>query len=255
MKTIGRAAGLPGESVTGVLHDNHGRLWAVARGLYVATDAQAETFEPVAAPTADTFRSIFQDREGTYWIGTAGNGAIRMRPSAFRNIPAGGFTVNDSVRSITRDAEGNLWAGLPGRGVVRVAPDGKNTNIETGTGRDGDIWSVFAAKDGTTWIGTRGALFTWRQGMLKKFPEYTAVRVSMRIAPARSGWARESRRVPLPRRRFHGHGGNDRRERFRRHGLRRGCRGRALDWHQRPAHPVKRRQYDLVPTAARKFPT
>ena len=176
LKTFGRAAGLPAEGIASIKSDDQGRLWVVARGLFVAENTEADSFAAVGNPAGDTCRNIFQDREGSYWIGTAGNGVVRMRPSAFRNLPAGGASLNDSVRTITRDREGFLWTGLPGRGLMRVAPDGTATPIDTGAGRDADVWSVYAASDGAVWIGTRGSLFRWREGRLEKFPRPSAVR-------------------------------------------------------------------------------
>ncbi|HEX2854464.1 MAG TPA: response regulator [Opitutaceae bacterium] len=177
LKSFGAAEGINNETVTGIHVDLRGRLWISARSLFVAESVNAESFQQVAVPSAvNSLRSLMQDREGTYWIGTSGNGVIRMRPSAFENIPAGGTTLNDGVRTVTRDTQGFLWTGLPGQGLARVSPSGIATHVETGPGADSDIWSVYGARDGTVWIGTRGALFHWDRGAMTKFPEYKLVR-------------------------------------------------------------------------------
>ncbi len=177
LRTFGKADGLTNESVTGIYKDAEGLMWIVARGLYIATDATAESFRAVEVPAAENVRSIIQDREGTYWLGTSGTGLVRMRKSAFRNIPSGAKNLNDGVRALTKDAAGNLWTALPGQGLARITPTGETTSIYTGTGRNAEVWTVYAAQDGALWIGTRGELLRWREGALENFPGHVQTRV------------------------------------------------------------------------------
>jgi signal transduction histidine kinase/CheY-like chemotaxis protein/ligand-binding sensor domain-containing protein len=176
LHAFGRAEGLNNETVTSAFLDQDRRFWIVSRGLFVAESANAETFRFVNSPQSSTARTLTQDREGTYWLGTSGNGVLRMRASAFETIADGGITLEEPVRSVTRDRDGYLWNALPNRGLARVSPEGTTEIIETGSGYDADVWSVYATNEGSVWIGTRGALFQWRNGKLKRFPNYTFVR-------------------------------------------------------------------------------
>jgi signal transduction histidine kinase/ligand-binding sensor domain-containing protein/DNA-binding response OmpR family regulator len=177
LKLFGPAEGINPDIVTDMTVDQRGRVWVSGRALYVAESVEAEKFQHIPVPgTVNSVRSLMEDREGSYWIGTSGNGVIRMRPSAFENIPAGGATIHDSVRTVTRDAEGYLWTGLPGQGLARISPNGVVTKVETGPGIDADIWSVYGTRDGAVWIGTRGGLFRWDKGAMTNFPEHKLVR-------------------------------------------------------------------------------
>ncbi len=181
-RTFGREQGLGTEAVTYLYTDRQGRLWVAARYLFMAESADAETFVQVPVPGVEYSRTLMQDHEGTFWIGTSGSGVARMRPSAFRMVSPPNRPGPEGVRSVARDSSGTLWAGLPsaragGGGVARIAPDGRISNLETGTGLDADVWSVCAMADDSVWIGTRGALVVWRNGQMQRFPDQTFVRV------------------------------------------------------------------------------
>jgi signal transduction histidine kinase/CheY-like chemotaxis protein/ligand-binding sensor domain-containing protein len=177
----GREQGLTNEPVTGMMVDRQGRLWVAARFLYVAENTEAESFVQVPVPAVEFCRTLMQDHEGTFWIGTSGSGVVRLRASAFRMVSAAQGLPTESTRSVTQDGAGAIWVGLPSIGaargnVARLAPDGKISIVETGTGPDADVWTVRAVSDGSIWIGTRGALLVWRAGRLERFPQIQYVK-------------------------------------------------------------------------------
>jgi ligand-binding sensor domain-containing protein len=132
-------------------------------------------------------RSIFEDRNGTIWIGNNGEGLFRYsaRPSApagtggndtarlaqpFTNITRekklddvhykenkGCQGPLTSVWAITDDKEGNLWIATLGEGVWKY--DGKTfTNYRTKDGLGINfIWTIYRDRNDTLWFGTDGA--------------------------------------------------------------------------------------------------
>jgi len=174
----GLAQGLPEETVRALYADPHGQVWAATTRLYRLADPENGAFAEVPLPALDyNLRAIIQDHEGSYWVSSAGYGIARMQPSGFHTISVEGLLPNNVVvRTVSVDRVGNIWAALPTQGAIRIAPDGKTTVVDLGSGTRAEVWSVLAAADGSTWIGTRGALFVWREGQLKEFPRFQRIR-------------------------------------------------------------------------------
>jgi len=173
----GREHGVDTDAMTSVYADPHGRLWMADRILYVASDPEAGSFVRVPVPLSEYSRSIIQDREGSFWIGTSGDGIIRMRPSAFRMITTQEGLPKGSLRSVSVDPSGNLWSGVTTHGLVRFASDGTLSLTSVGSGRDADIWAVYASSNGDVWAGVRGPLTVLHGGALQRFPQVRYARV------------------------------------------------------------------------------
>ncbi len=160
IRAYGAEHGLGHEPVTKVWQDRQGHVWALARGLFVMPDVDAERFHLLSLPSVDHCRAILQDHEDGLWIGTAGYGISRIRRTSFKMWDASRGLPGDAVRSITSDTAGNLWAALPSGHVVRIAPDGKITPIDLPdeSGPETELWSLLHDRAGRLWIGRRGTL-------------------------------------------------------------------------------------------------
>ena len=155
----GREQGLVAEAMTDCYVDQLGHLWVTDRALYVSLDPEKDAFTHVAVPPSEYCRSVFQDREGAYWIATSGDGIVRMRASAFRLVTSQDGVPKGSMRSVSVDRNGVVWTGVSTKGLVRHRPRRcRRRDGPLGAGREVDIWSVFAASNGDVWVGTRGPL-------------------------------------------------------------------------------------------------
>jgi signal transduction histidine kinase/ligand-binding sensor domain-containing protein/CheY-like chemotaxis protein len=176
---FGQAAGIGDEQITDLMVDHSGRLWVAGRGLWVAPDPERDEFVRVEVPKVEYPRYVMEDREGTIWIGSSGDGLARMRASSFRMVNHADDVPLRRARSVTADPSGAIWAafGEAGHEVGRMAPGGSFTWLNVGTGANADVMALVAARDGAVWLGTRGALGVWRDGRLTRFPAYQNVRV------------------------------------------------------------------------------
>lgn len=168
--------GLGSDMIRNLLPDGRGRLWVFMNSLYMLETATSERFIQVALPGIENPRSITEDMEGSYWIGTAGDGIVRLRPSAFRMITGEDGLLGGNTRTVALDGKGNVWAGLGLTGVARMEPNGHTEVIATGEGSDGEVMSVQPASDGRVWIGTRAALRVWQDGKQQVFSRLQRVR-------------------------------------------------------------------------------
>ncbi len=98
-------------------------------------------------------RTLTEDHEGTFWIGTIGHGLFRMSgghpssPVALTGAP--GATVN----AIFEDIEHNLWVACED-GLLRLSLSSVN-NVGKAEGLDDeDVLTVYAAPDGDLWLAT-----------------------------------------------------------------------------------------------------
>ncbi len=199
------------EQITGVSVDRAGRLWVCAgRTLWVADNPETDSFVRVPVPAAEYPRQLFQDREGTYWIATSGDGLARMRTTPFRMANAVDHVPLQRARSVTVDADGHTWAALGAEthGLVRIAPDGTIGFVSIGGDNDADtdVQCVCASSDGGVWLGTRGSLAYWKDGQVRRFADQRNVRViyssrdgTMWFGPLARGVAyrKEERFVPV----------------------------------------------------------
>ena len=71
----------------------------------------------------NSVRFVFEDREGTLWLGTEGRGLARLRRRVFRTMAeAEGLQVS-TARSLSVDDRGRLWVGTHGGGLFRQEGD------------------------------------------------------------------------------------------------------------------------------------
>lgn len=176
---FGKQSGIGVDPVTDLMLDRAGRLWVASRGLWVAENPEVDEFTQVPVPAVEFPRFLLQDREGTYWLGSSGDGLARLRPSSFQVIKhVGDFSLARS-RSIAVEQDGSIWAAIGNENgrLIRIHPDGRASRLEVGTGLDGDITSLVLAQDGSLWMGSRGSLARWRAGQLDRFPEVQDARV------------------------------------------------------------------------------
>ena len=54
---------------------------------------------------------MFEDREGSLWVGTVGGGLNRVKPRKLTTFTTRDGLAHNVVMSLAEDAEGTLWVG------------------------------------------------------------------------------------------------------------------------------------------------
>jgi signal transduction histidine kinase len=147
---------VPDRLVNGLYEDRSGAIWIAARGGVTRVRGdQVTTFGPGEGFPAKGALSICGDRDGNLWIGTDGEGLVRMHGEAFDRLDVRDGLSNGFVPALFEDREGSLWIGS-NDGLNRL----RDTRFTAFTVREGlavdYVNALTAARDGTVWIGTDG---------------------------------------------------------------------------------------------------
>lgn len=153
--------------VTRLLPGRDGELWigTHAVGLLRLSDRGIESLDEGEGLPNNRIISLFEDREGSVWVGTNG-GLVRLGHGSFNTLTQARGLAGDYVRAVLEDARGVLWVATS-NGVSRIQGDRIET-IGAGTALEGrSALSLAAAPDGSLWVGTLsdGAM-RWRDGQL-----------------------------------------------------------------------------------------
>ena len=129
---------------------------ATDKGLVRSRGGKFETYTTRDGLSGDVVTSLYEDAEGSLWIGTNG-GVTRLSARGFDRFGASEGLNHNSVASLAGDREGNVWIGTSGGGVTKLTARSFST-LSRQEGLSGDLArTVLEGRDGTIWIGTQGA--------------------------------------------------------------------------------------------------
>jgi signal transduction histidine kinase/ligand-binding sensor domain-containing protein len=143
--------------------DRDGTLWVVSTDVFQVRNGVAT---PWAHPQLGPLhaRNIFRDREGALWIGTDGDGLIRVVNGKVLRLTTRDGLVNNFIRVIVQGRDGSLWFGTD-EGVSHWTPRGF-VNYQM---RDGLSYfstrTLIEDRSGDIWIGTDRGLSHLRTGV------------------------------------------------------------------------------------------
>lgn len=68
--------------------------------------------------------TVFQDREGNIWLGSAGKGLLKFSGKAFTHFNKQSGIPSELITSILEDPEGHLWLSTFDKGVIKMENNG-----------------------------------------------------------------------------------------------------------------------------------
>ncbi|MBL8227801.1 MAG: hypothetical protein JNL98_04970 [Bryobacterales bacterium] len=148
----------PGTDVIAIATDSDGTLLIVdAKRRNLTRFAQGKLTQMLPPEFLDsvTSRILVRDKDGNVWIGTAGQGLLRVGGrgmDSFRRVQG---LSGDTVQAIFEDREGNMW--LATRGGLDRLQNPRLARLSTLEGLSGDLVSaVVGSAKGGVWVGTVG---------------------------------------------------------------------------------------------------
>lgn len=117
----GAFAFLAGYQVRAFLETGEGLLLAgTSQGLFKITEMTVEKIELTPADSEPEIVSLYEDTEGTLWIGTNGDGLLRRDEGKTTAFTTAEGLRDNYIYSLTEDGQGNLWMST-NRGVMRIS--------------------------------------------------------------------------------------------------------------------------------------
>ena len=135
--------------------DPAGRLLAPTnRGLMRQTAAGWELIDAEQGITSNDISAVFQDREGSVWLGLLGSGLARwLGYGEWQSWTAHEGLSRESVWSITRDGNGRMWVGTQFGLNYAEEKDGRLVWKQLPVDGLEMVRALAANPDGTLWIG------------------------------------------------------------------------------------------------------
>jgi ligand-binding sensor domain-containing protein len=132
--------GVDGSVWAGTLNNG---LWRVIDGN--APDAKPHLYTKAEGLSSNQIRSLYQDFDGTLWIGTSGGGLAMFRNGVFQSYSARDGLLSDNIAHVEDDGKGSLWLSTT-RGICRIS---KQQLVDFAAGRIKALSPVnFGVQDG-----------------------------------------------------------------------------------------------------------
>ena len=156
--------------VNALLVDRGDVIWiATAGGVGRLRNGSIERFTSTDGLSSNLVLSIFEDREGSIWIGTEAGGLNLLKSKKFNTFTTREGLPNDLVKAVYQDPHGGVWIGSNGGGLT-LFKNGKFTTWTTKDGLSSDVvLSLAADATGTLWVGTPDGLNRFRDGKFQTF--------------------------------------------------------------------------------------
>jgi ligand-binding sensor domain-containing protein/signal transduction histidine kinase len=146
-----------------IYQDRDGTLWVISTDIFRVRNgvAQPYTFPQLGHIRA---RNVYRDRAGALWIGTDGDGVIRLRGKQVLHLTTKNGLIDNLIRAMLEARDGSLWF-LTDGGVSHWTSH-KFVNYEM---KDGlsffSTRAVIEDRGGDLWIGTDRGVSHMRSGV------------------------------------------------------------------------------------------
>ncbi|MBI4914624.1 MAG: diguanylate cyclase [Acidobacteria bacterium] len=203
------STGLPHNRVWGLAEtvDEAGTvsIWAGTEGGLARLDAGSDRFAPAPGFPGGSVNSVLDSREAdgsrTLWVGTYGQGLVRLNRGVWTTLRAADGMPSDfvtSLRTVADSTTGAIWAGTDGGGVARIEGGAVQRVLDIGTGLPSNaVYALFetTAETGVRalWVGTRnGGLARVKDDQWRSFqpiPQPAALPVTCLLETRENGGA------------------------------------------------------------------
>ncbi|HJW95207.1 MAG TPA: response regulator [Thermoanaerobaculia bacterium] len=157
--------------INDLFEDSRGTMWIATAptGLMRYRNGRFEQLDKSKGLPSNATHAIFEDREGSIWIGTD-NGLARLKDLKFINYTTRQGLTDDAIRVVAEAPGGGLWIGTYGGGL-NLLRDGKVTAFGEQQGLANlFIRTIAPEPNGDLWIGTDRGLGHLHDNHITMFP-------------------------------------------------------------------------------------
>jgi ligand-binding sensor domain-containing protein/signal transduction histidine kinase len=143
-------ASLPSNTVLNFFEDGERNFWIGTQSGMLRLTRSLASIVPLPKANDSDFGTIYQDRDGSFWIGSTRLYHLKDGTVSEEHLPG---LENVHVRSVYRDRSGALWVGTDGDGLYRIA-QGHTAHLTTRDGLSNNFVRVMMQdRNGTMWMG------------------------------------------------------------------------------------------------------
>lgn len=168
--------------------DPDGSVWCAegsisfaGAGLVRFNKGQISVFGEKDGLSNSNINSVFRDREGTTWLGTA-KGLNRLSKKVITAYSKQDGLIDSEVYPIYRDRAGEVWIGTS-KGLTILSNGDFNSLDSMGNSKATPenlkaqnfgvyIQALFEDSNGAMWLGTSGGLALWQHGQIKQLNKF-----------------------------------------------------------------------------------
>ncbi len=156
--------------VNAIAKDRAGSLWVAtdAKGMMRLAGGQVSSFQSRDGLSDSRVLSLFEDREGSLWVGTA-SGLDRFRDTKLTTYTVAEKLPSNQAENIIQTRDGSVYVTCRAGGLARFF----NGVVTPVTGQQGlpneFVNALFESSDGSLWMGANG-LTRYRDGKFTTYP-------------------------------------------------------------------------------------
>jgi len=178
IQTYGVVQGLPTPDIRAMYQDSKGVVWAGTQSGLARFDGQGFDAVREAGAPRDVTSVILEDRSGTLWFGTSGQGLFRYRDGSFATLTTADGLVSNWITALYEDADANLWIGSNGEGMNRLR-NGQLVSIRPADGLgDGMVQTLLEDSAGYLWMSSNRGFYRVARSELVDFAERRQSKIS-----------------------------------------------------------------------------
>lgn len=167
-------SGLPQNVVHAVIQTRDRYIWLATTGGAVRFDGTKFTVFTKKHGLPNTYLArIFEDKDGTLWVGSYGGGVCRYDNGKFKEVPSYDGTSFSYITGFEQDDSGVIWVATR-RGLARI--DHGKIRLETATPEINGVPLSSLARDdsGNLYIGGREGVFRRYKDKVERIPEISS---------------------------------------------------------------------------------
>ncbi len=124
-----------------------------------------------------TLFGLARDESGQWWVGTQGNGLVRLRPRLFSAVDTG-ISGQPAARGIYASDDGTVWNAFQGPVLLEIAGDRRAHWTEADGLPPRITWTVGQGRTGPLAVGTLSGLAWLKNGRFELAPQLAGTKVT-----------------------------------------------------------------------------
>ncbi|HYG03689.1 MAG TPA: two-component regulator propeller domain-containing protein, partial [Chryseosolibacter sp.] len=159
-------------SIMQIIQASDGYLWmSTLKGLARFDGLKLNVYDKFTSAALDVngFKSLYEDKNGNFWVGSIGEGLYLKQGQTFKKFTVPFGTSSNNIERIFTDSRGTLWL-CTVKGIIQFRDSIFTLITPDGVSRESDFptFDITESKDGTLWVASATGLYTVTESKLTR---------------------------------------------------------------------------------------